>query len=729
MSESSAFDRLHPLLREQLYGMRWTQLRTIQVEAIHAILGGTGHLIVSANTAGGKTEAAFLPVLSRVLEEPRAGLRAVYVGPLKALINDQFRRLEDLCASAEIPVHKWHGDVGRDKKKLLQDPSGVLLITPESIESLFINHPYRLDTLFSALSFIVIDELHAFIGSERGAHLKSLLARVSQKAKEPPRLVGLSATLGDVALAARWLCPRETEQVRIVSDSADKVIKYIVKGYLRAGHNDSPEDTAEAPSETEADCALADDLIRVFSGKTALIFANNKTRLEFYADLVARTCQRLNRPDGFRIHHGSLSKAEREDTEEALRSSVPTATFCSATLELGIDVGNVAAVGHIGAPWSVNSLAQRLGRSGRRDGEASVMYVHIQEDEPTSRTVLVERLFPDLLQAVAMTELLLEKWCEPPDWDRLHLSTLVQQILSVVAETGGARAQTLFERLVERGAFMDVPRDVFLRVLRDLGAADLLEQTPEGDLILGLEGERTVRSVDFYSAFTTPEEYKVVCAGHNIGTVTMDPGMGADGFLILAGRRWRIVEVDNDRQEILVEPAKGGRLPYFSGAGGRDLHPRVREKMREVLGSELLPAYLNPKAKEMLQASRAVARELGLPAQVFVRDGVDTWWFTWTGSRINRTLAALGKHFAKLDVRDEGIALVFEKATEADIRRAYLEFAEHCPSAEDIAARIPVRVTEKYDAFLSDDLQCLLYARNCLDTSGAVSTIAAALRS
>lgn len=730
----SAFQWLHSALQEQLYRMRWTQLRPIQVEAIHALLSGSDHLIVSANTAGGKTEAAFLPILSRIVEEGRPGLRAVYVGPLKALINDQFRRLEDLCTTAEIPVHKWHGDVGRDKKKsFLQNPSGVLLITPESVESLFINHPHRLDMLFSDLSFIVIDELHTFIGSERGAHLKSLLARMMQKAREPIRLVGLSATLGDVCLAARWMCPKEPESVRIIADSAAKTIKYVIKGYLRSGGK--PDSVAEldeerdggdevdAPLETEADYALAEDLICAFSAKTALIFANNKARLEFYADLVSRTCQRTRRPDTFRIHHGSLSKAEREETEEALRSTFPTTTFCSATLELGIDVGNVAAVGHIGAPWSVNSLTQRLGRSGRRDGEASVMLVHVQEDEPTAQTGLVDRLFPELLQAVAMTELLLEKWCEPPDWNRLHLSTLVQQVLSVVAETGGASAVTLHDRLVVRGAFADLPKDVFIRVLRDIGASDLLEQTPEGDLILGLVGERIVRSADFYAAFVTNEEYKVICAGHVIGTVTSVPGMGADGFLILAGRRWRILEVNSEHKDILVEPAKGGRLPYFKGASGADIHPRVREKMREVLGNESMPGYLNPKAEEMLRMAREVGRGLGLPGLSLIRDGVDLWWFTWTGSRIHRTLAALGQHYAGLDVQDEGIALRFERTTEADVRHAYLALAESCPSAEEIAARLPVRVTEKYDSFLSDDLQCLLYARNCLDCNGARTVI------
>ena len=182
MNEPSAFQRLHPIIQEELYRMKWTALRPIQVDAIHAILGSDAHLIISAMTAGGKTEAAFLPILSDIVEDYSSSVRALYVGPLKALINDQFRRLEELCEHAEIPVHKWHGDVGQSKKHgVLKSPGGVLLITPESIESLFINHPDKLDKLFSHLTYIVIDELHAFLDTERGAQLRSLLARLAQR--------------------------------------------------------------------------------------------------------------------------------------------------------------------------------------------------------------------------------------------------------------------------------------------------------------------------------------------------------------------------------------------------------------------------------------------------------------------------------------------------------------------------------------------------------------------
>ncbi len=204
---------------------------------------------------------------------------------------------------------------------------------------------------------------------------------------------------------------------------------------------------------TPDDSRLANDLINTFAGKTALVFANSKQLLEFYADLTRRPAVTIRgRPNPFRIHHGSLSKAEREDTEEALRSkSRPTATFCSSTLELGIDVGNVSAVGQIGAPWSVSSLKQRLGRSGRREGEPSVLWLYVVEDAAAEQTRPVYRLYPQLLRAIAMTELMLENWCEPPDIERWHLSTLVQQIMSVIAEAGGASALTLYERLIDTG--------------------------------------------------------------------------------------------------------------------------------------------------------------------------------------------------------------------------------------------------------------------------------------
>ena len=203
-------------------------------------------------------------------------------------------------------------------------------------------------------------------------------------------------------------------------------------------------------------------VFEAFYGKTALIFINVKSYIEQIADFARRLCERRGMPNLFRVHYGSLSKSEREETEEALKSTGATATFCSSTLEMGIDVGNVKLVGQIGPPWSVSSLAQRLGRSGRKEGEASVIRIYIEEDEPEQNTSLFNRLFLDLLQATAMTKLMLEKWCEPPDADRFHLSTLIQQVMSVIKERGGARADALHRTLVLEGGFPSVDRNTFV---------------------------------------------------------------------------------------------------------------------------------------------------------------------------------------------------------------------------------------------------------------------------
>ncbi|OPZ86984.1 MAG: putative ATP-dependent helicase Lhr [bacterium ADurb.Bin429] len=729
MSEPSAFHRLHPTIQQELYRMKWTSLRPIQVDAIHAVLGGAGHLIISAMTAGGKTEAAFLPILSEVAEDYLGSIRALYVGPLKALINDQFRRLEELCEHAEIPVHKWHGDVGQSAKhRVLKSPGGVLLITPESIESLFINHPDKLDTLFARLSFIVIDELHAFLGNERGAHLRSLLARLMQRASYPVRIIGLSATLGDMTSAKRWVDGRTPEDVALITSEGDKTVKYLIKGYRRLPSGE--ERGEEATDDTEAiatadDFRLAQDLITTFAGTTALIFANSKQQLELYADLSGRILSRDGKPNPFRIHHGSLSKAEREDTEEALRSSRPTATFCSSTLELGIDVGNVCAVGQIGAPWSIASLKQRLGRSGRREGEPSVLWLYVVEDAASEHSRPIDRLYPQLLRAIAMTELMLEGWCEPPDIGHWHLSTLIQQVMSVVTEAGGASAASLYERLIMRGAFENIDQSTFVRTLRSMGSNDLIEQTPEGTIILGLKGERIARSFEFYSAFVTEKELRVLHRGHLIGTVSALPTTGADGYLILAGRRWKILEIDLDREEVLVEPSRGGRLPLFAGASGPDLHPRIHAKMREVLAGASIPIYLDQTAKDMLHEARTFAQESNILQYPFFCDGNETIWFTWSGTRVNRTLLGLGLYHG-LSVRDEGVALAFDRLSDADIQARYSLLLLDAPDSVEIAEYFPVKAVEKYDGYVVDELLCEAFARNYLDLPSALQVIESA---
>jgi ATP-dependent Lhr-like helicase len=452
---------------------------------------------------------------------------------------------------------------------------------------------------------------------------------------------------------------------------------------------------------------------------------NTKKDIEKIADYVRQESERRGLPNAFRVHHGSLSKGEREETEEALKSAKPTATFCSSTLEMGIDVGNVKLVGQIGPPWSVSSLTQRLGRSGRKEGEASIIRMYIEEDEPEQDTSLFRRLFIDLLQATAMTSLMLEKWCEPPEVDRLHLSTLVQQILSVIKERGGARADSLERTLVKGGGFPHVDRPTLIQVLRSMGNADLIEQTPEGLLITGLLGERIMAHHDFYIAFIVEEEYRVTHVGHHVGSVAFVPEIEEERFLILAGKRWQILDIDHDRKTIAVQPSPGGRAPDFRSRDHTEIHPRVRAVMRSLLQADELPQYLDSKARELLLQARATAARSELLQNPFIQDGPDTIWFTWTGTKIQRTLFGLATHFGGLRVSDEAVALVFEKVPIAHVKQIYHGFLAECPDAVSLAMQFPHRLVEKYDRYLSDDLTALLFARDRLDLAGALDKIRA----
>jgi ATP-dependent helicase Lhr and Lhr-like helicase len=661
------------------------------------------------------------------VSDPASGVGAVYAGPLKALINDQFGRIDELCGESGIAVHKWHGDVSAGpKRKLIEKPSGVLLITPESIESLFVNHAPRLGVVFGDLRFVVIDELHSFIGTERGAHLRSLLARVSALSGRPVRYVALSATLGDeVERACRWLRPGRPESVRVVRDDTLKTIRVSLQGYLerRDPLPAEPADDEDGESRALEPGTLEGDLFGAFCRKTGLVFANSKPAIETLADAASREAWRRGIPDGFRVHHGSLSKSEREETEEALKSDVPTVTFCSSTLEMGIDVGNVEVVGQVGAPWSVNSLAQRLGRSGRKDGQPSVLRLYVEAIEPDQTTSLHDRLFPELLQAAAMVELLRERWCEPPEADRLHLSTLVQQVLSVIAERGGARADELYRTLVTLGGFPGVDERTFVAVLRSMGRHDLIEQAPEGLLIAGLLGERTVRSHDFYVAFVVHEEYRVVHGGHHVGNVALDAAIQPESYLILAGRRWKVLDVDQERKVVGVEPSPGGRVPPFDVDRCGFIHPRVRRKMRELLAATAVPPYFDARAGSMLEQACATAREAGLLDHAFVRDAREVLWFPWAGTRIQLTLYALGKHFGGLDVREEDLALIHRGVGVEEAQAVYRDFLAKAPDAVEIGHAFPCRIREKYEVYLSEDLTAEQFAREVLDRDGALSVI------
>lgn len=719
-SPQQTFDLLHRDIQEQLYRMEWTELRPVQVQAIRAILQGNLDIIITAPTAGGKTEAAFLPILSHILDLPCTGLRSMYIGPLKALINDQFQRLEDICEHTGIPVHRWHGDVSMThKRSFLDNPSGVLLITPESLEAMFVNRADRLGVLFSGLDFIVIDELHSFFGSERGAHLRSLMSRVSRYCSKTPRLVALSATLGDLRLACSWLKQKEASGIEIVQDKGgEREIRLGVRAYGQIAHQSLTEGENQDEEDNLPNERLVSDLFRHFHGKKALVFGNQKSRIELYADAVKTETARRGEHDNFLVHHGSLGRLEREDAEDELRSDRRVAVFCSSTLELGIDIGPVEVVGQLGCLPSVNSLLQRLGRSGRRKEHPATMrlYCEVQErrDSP-----LPDRLCLDLVELCAMCQLAIHGWCEPPPLNKMHLSTLVHQILALIVERGGIHTPELYADLVLHGAFPGLSESQFAMLLRDMGTHELIEQDDTRLLILGRIGERLARHYSFYSVFQTPVEFDVKHEHRTIGSVAYTPSPDASQYLILSGKRWQITSVDQEAHVLHVVPSRGKRAPTFSSGSKWELDDMVTQMMQTILASNEELKFCDANASMYINRARQEARSANIIDKSLSVEGKKILWFTWRGSRVNRTLLLIMKSL-KLTCDDSypGL-LIFDSCDPQRLLNILRSVDVRSLSIESLAAHQPRVATEKYDMYMPEELWRYQYSVNSLDIEGA----------
>lgn len=738
---ATAYGRLHPGVQRWVWNQSWDRLRTVQAQAVDPVLAGRD-LIVAAATASGKTEAAWLPVCSLIAAANdegtgQPGIKALYLGPLKALINDQALRLEELGECTDIAVHRWHGDVaGSSKRAVVRNPDGILLITPESLEALFVREGAKAAALFAGLRYIVIDELHSFIGTERGAQLQSLMHRIDLAVRRRVPRVGLSATLADLTIAAEFLRPGQAGSVAVLDnpDGDTAEIKLQLRGYTKPDHApDSPADVNGAdpavdPDADEAvhatdDLAIANHLFTTLRGHDNLVFANSRAKVEAYSDILDRLSATHRVPNEFFPHHGNLSKEYREDVERRLRATeTPATAICTSTLEMGIDIGSTDSVAQIGAPGSVAALRQRLGRSGRRD-QPAVLRMYVAERELSERTPPPDQVRAQLVQSVAMVNLMLEEhWYELPNTANLHLSTLTQQILSVIAQHGGATAAELFTTLCATGPFARIDRATFLDLLRSLGDCELLTQSGDGLLLHGPVGDRIVNHYTFYSAFQTSEEYRLVVRGRTLGSIPVDYPVLVGSLLIFTGRRWRVVDVDTKSRVIELTRSSGGRPPMFSG-GGAEVADLVRQRMRGLYESDVVPAYLNASAQGLLNEARASYRRLLLDERELVGWGVDTLVFCWRGDKILNTLA-VALNQAGLRVSIGGVALTITGATTGEVLETITTIlAGPQPEPEALAASVLIKEQEKYDKYLSDDLLARGYAAAHLNVPGAWDTL------
>lgn len=718
---SEAFHRLHPEVQRWIWEQRWTELRDAQEAAVEPILAGDTDVIIAAATASGKTEAAFLPVCSSLLQSEDAassGAQVLYVSPLKALINDQYDRLDQLCERLDIPVHRWHGDVPASRKAAFRrSPAGVLLITPESLEALFVNHGPSIPFLFSRLRYVLVDELHSFIGTERGSQLQSLLHRLELALRRRVPRIGLSATLGDMETAAEFLRPAGGAAVKvIVSDDDGQELRLQVRGYVaRVPPRGAEEETDEVPEEN---LRISEHLFATLRGTDNLIFANSREAVERYADLLARLCEYHRVPNEFWPHHGSLSRDLREHAESLLKDrTLPVNVVCTSTLEMGLDIGSVSSIAQIGAPPSVAGLRQRLGRSGRRGGPA-VLRLYVAESEIGECTAPPDALRAELVQSLAAVRLLLCRWYEPPAAGDLHISTLVQQLLSLIAQHGGVRAREAYSVLCGPGSFSGVTSATFAKLLRSLGAADYLTQTSDGTLLLGPAGERLVNHYSFYAAFATPQEYRLFSAGQSLGTLPVDHPIYEGSLLIFAGQRWRVLSVDESQKVVELVQAAGGRPPRFVGAHAL-VHDKVREEMLDVYQEESVPSFLEGTARSLLAEARGYFAQYRLAERSLLQFGGDTLLFLWAGDRVLNTVT-VALRTRGLDVSQDGLAITVSGISPVELRNQLgAMLADGPPDGVRLAAAVANKEIEKYDGLLKGEPLDAAYAQRNLDPPAA----------
>ena len=697
---SSAFDKLARPVQKWIRQQGWRELRDIQARSIRTICETNTDLIVAASTAGGKTEAAFLPLISQVLDEPSGGtgFDLLYIGPLKALITDQAMRLEGMCQEAELPVIPWHGDVSQSvKTRALKSPKGILLITPESLEALLIRRGLEIPRLFGATRAVVIDELHTVLDSERGVQLRSLLTRLELAIKRPVRRIGLSATLGDMDLAKAYLRPDAASSVQLIeANGGEAELKLQLRGYLSGDEDDN------SPSATDA---IAAHLFKHLRGSDNLVFAGARQRVEIYADRLRELCEREHLPQEFYPHHASLSREHRDFVERRLKDPArPTTAVCTSTLELGIDIGDVTCVAQIGAPFSVAALRQRLGRSGRREGQPAILRQYAVEAKLTPESSFVDRLRLGLIRSIAMIDLLLEGWCEPPKPQALHLSTLVHQILSVIAQRGGASASVVYNVLCREGPFRKVTTGVFADVLRAIGHPEtgLIEQSGSGLLLLGPTGEKLVEHYSFYAVFQTPEEFRLVAEGRDLGTLPIDNVLAPGMLLIFSGRRWVVQEIHDLEKVIVVKPAKAGVPPVFGGDAG-DIHDEVIDRMFTVLEGDISPPYMEPVSLAMLDEARAHYERLGFRTKNIHSLGEHASIIaTRAGTVKTSTLALALRSMGFLVEQHDGFLMVQTGDETPDLRSVLADIRSGEPV--DLFAGAGNFMSEKFHPYLSKPL-------------------------
>ncbi|ADL50598.1 DEAD/DEAH box helicase [Clostridium cellulovorans] len=716
----NAFERYAPFIQEYIYQKNWTDLREVQVEACNEILDTDDHVIIASGTASGKTEAAFFPILTTLYNQPSNSVGVMYIGPLKALINDQFERLSELLEESYIPVWPWHGDISQSiKKRALKEAKGILQITPESLEALLMRHPGDAKRLFSDLRFVVIDEIHAFMGTDRGLQVLCLLSRLEKITDCYPRRIGLSATLNDYEPAQHFLASGTRRGVKVVGIKRHaRTISLCVESFQLPKEPLKAENIVKEYNEF---------LYQNSHKKKCLIFTNSRGGAEKVITDLKNIAYARQETDVFFVHHGSISAALRREAETALRDAEgATVTAATLTLELGIDIGDLDSTIQIGAPYSCSSFVQRLGRSGRRTGKSQMLFVNIFEESDKN---LFERLPWELLRAIAIIQLYLEeRWVEPFYMKEKPFSLVAHQTLSVLMSYGELSPPELARNVLLLPAFRNsISQDEYREILQYMLENDYLQKVENGGIIVGIKGERIVNHYSFYAVFQDEQVFHVHSQEGEIGTLDNCPAIG-EAF-VLAGNMWRVLELDENRKIIYVRSIKNSRIPIWNGSGGH-IHTKVVHRIRRILTENVRYSYLSPNASEVLEEARKTAKNSGMLENNVIPYSANSFYLCpWVGSKEMKTIKRLlsyglkdflqiysvsgGSHYLQIT---SGLSVV-------EVVNKLHELSVDCDNDNMVLTEKQAPKIDKYDGMVPDNLLRKAFLHNELNVESAVKIL------
>jgi len=600
------FSRLAPFIQDFIYYNKWTELRGIQVAACEAIFDTDANLLLSSGTASGKTEAAFLPILTELWERPSTSVDVLYISPLKALINDQFKRLDQLLLDSNIKVTKWHGDASQtEKNKLIKNPEGILQITPESLESLLLNKRGACYQLFADLRYVIIDEVHHFMRDPRGIQVLCVLERLQRITGNIPRRVGLSATLGDISLAQNWLnTGTERDCIAPITDEGKKSIKLFVQRFVSESGTDDSYDASSHREHNEY-------LFKMTLDKKTIIFTNSREETEFLMANLREIAKEHKAPDIYRVHHGNISAILREQTEDEMKSSEDKiVTGATVTLELGIDIGSLDQVVQVGTPGNVASFAQRLGRTGRRGQVSQLLFTFVEEIVTTA----TDKLGPinwNFIRLIAIIELYTrDRWIEPLMPHEHPYSLLYHQTMGYLKSNGEVSVAKLAEEMLTLSAFSSITQADFKVLINHLLETDHIQKTERDGLIVGRMGEKIVNHFQFLTVFIVPEYYLVKDENRTIGTVDKIYPVGIR--FSLAGMAWETVDVNTKSKVIFVKNVPGISEVDWDVDFRGELHTNLVRRVQNILQGEDTYPYLSDSCKDRLSEIRYLTKNSGL---------------------------------------------------------------------------------------------------------------------